>query len=837
MYIFYNFFKDSFLKIFNKLFPIKFAFQKFEFIFAKLFRISLNKNNVQHNENNMKYLILFLLLISLKINVLAQNSTLRGTIADSTGNPLSHVNVWLKEARKGISTDAKGYFSFSALQAGDYTLQISSVGFHSLEKKISLKTGENLEISLQMFENPQELNEIVVQGYASLNEQEVALAKSNIKPMDLPQSVAVLDRQVLDNQQVLRMSDVLMNTNGVYIMGTTGGYQEEISSRGFAYGSSNTFKNGARYFNGILNELSGIEKVEIMKGSAAILFGNVAAGGIMNLITKKPKFDFGGEVSMRVGSFGLLKPSFDVYGGLGKSQKIAVRLNGTYEQANSFRKGVSSERYYVNPSLLFKISKKTNILVEFDYLNDRRTPDFGAGIINYQIVDIPRDRFVGVAWSEFKAQQTAGNVNVSHSFSDRWKLNGIFAMRNYQTDLFANTRPNAGTLIGKDGTWVRNLQRSEVAENYYMSQIDLNGQFNTGKISHQMLFGMDADRYQTRTTAYNPINRYDTVNIFGTKEYRVRTDKPNITAATQTTADIDRAGIYLQDLIGLGKKIKLLAGIRYSYQQTRSEVFTHSTQKTSITTNFDGAFSPRLGIVYQPTKNHSVFASYSNSFSLNTGVDINGEALSPSLIDQYEIGIKNELLKGKLSLNLTAYSILNKNMAQASLLNGNTYTYVKELAGSVQSQGFEVDLTARLVQGLFLMAGYSFNETKYLRSNIYIEGSLLRYNPNHTFNASANYRLETGFFKGVSVGLMSVYIGKRYAGRSTRLTVANDAYRIIELPDYLQIDGTLAYTFKNISLRTKIGNIFDVLSYNVHDDNSVNPIAPRNYSASLVLKF
>jgi iron complex outermembrane recepter protein len=784
-----------------------------------------------------KIITLFIILISLKMSALAQNAAIQGRITDGSGQPLPQVHVWLKEIKKGASTDEKGVFSFVSLQARSYTLQASFVGFSLLEKKISLKQGQTLELSLQLTENSQQLDEVTVKDYASSNEKEVSLAKLNIKPMDLPQSIAVIDRQILDNQQILRMSEVLMNTNGVYIMGTTGGYQEEISSRGFAYGSSNTFKNGARYFNGIINELSGIERVEIMKGSAAILFGNVAAGGILNLISKRPKFDFGGEVSLRTGSFGMWKPSFDVYGGIGKSQKMAFRLNGSYEKAGSFRQGVSSERYFVNPSLLFKLNPKTELLLEFDYLADQRTPDFGAGIINYQLVDLPRERFVGVAWSYFKAQQMAATATVTHRFSDRWKLKGMLASRSYQTDVFANTRPNAGALISQDGTWIRNLQRSEVSEDYYMAQLDLNGQFNTGAVSHQVLLGMDADRYNTLTTAYNQMARYDTINIFGNKEYRSRTDIPNMTAATLTTAPINRMGIYLQDLISLGKKIKLLAGIRYSYQQTQSDVLTYATQKTTSSINFDGAFSPRLGVVYQPTKNHSIFGSYANSFTLNTGVDINGNSLAPSLIDQYEIGVKNELFKGKLSVNLTAYSILNKNMAQASLVNGNTYTYVKELAGSVQSQGLEIDLTARPIQGLFLMAGYSFNETKYLRSNIYIEGSLLRYNPNHTFNASANYRLEKGRLKGLSVGLTSVYIGQRYAGRSTRLTVANDAYRIVELPDYLQIDGTLSYTFKSVSLRAKVGNLFNALSYNVHDDNSVNPIAPRNYSTTLVFRF
>ena len=199
--------------------------------------------------------------------------------------------------------------------------------------------------------------------------------------------------------------------------------------------------------------------------------------------------------------------------------------------------------------------------------------------------------------------------------------------------------------------------------------------------------------------------------------------------------------------------------------------------------------------------------------------------------------MKNEILNGKASLNVTAYRIDNNNLAQTSLANGNTNTNIKELAGSVRSEGIEVDFSARPIKGLMLMAGYSYNETKYLKSNTYIEGSLLRYNPNHTANMSANYRFDQGKLKGLSVGVTGVYIGTRYAGRSTRVQVANDAYRIIALPSYTQVDGNLGYTFKNISIRGKVSNIFNVLSYNVHDDNSVNPIAPRNYSLSVAFKF
>ncbi len=644
-------------------------------------------------------LLLTICLVLLSLGVIAQTGQVKGIVASQDGQPATDVSVQLKELNKGMSTNAQGEFVFVTLPTGSYTLVASFMGFKTLEKKIKIEENKTVNLALELVESTDQLKEIVVKGYTSPNEKPISVGKIAIRPMDLPQSTAIIDQQTLINQQVLRMSDVLMNTNGIYIMGATGGYQEEIAGRGFSFGSSNTFKNGVRYFNGMLSEMSGLERVEVLKGSSAILFGNVAAGGILNLVTKKPKFDFGGEVSMRVGSFGLVKPSFDVYGAIDKKQRVAFRVNGTYEKANSFREGVSSERFYINPSLLVKLGEKTDFLVEADYLNDQRTPDFGSGIINYQIVDIPRERFLGVPWGYFKAEQVSTTATLTHRLSQNWKLSLIGAYRNHATDLFANARPNTGGLIPASGTWIRNIQRSQSAEDYYLGQLDLTGTFTTGRVSHQVLVGMDTDQYNTRTTGYGQLARYDTINIYGTRQYARRTDIPVLNPSTLTTSPVNRVGVYAQDLISITNYVKVLAGIRYSYQQTGSDVFTYSTKATTNSVYYDGAFSPRLGLVFQPTKNHSAFASYANSFSLNTGVDVAGNALPPSYIDQYEVGVKNELLDGKLSANATVYRILNSNLAQISLADGNTNNNIKELAGSVQSEGVELDLVARPVQG------------------------------------------------------------------------------------------------------------------------------------------
>ena len=681
------------------------------------------------------------------------------------------------------------------------------------------------------------LKDVTIANYPQKNP--LNLGKAGIKPMDLPQAQAVITNVVLTNQQTNSLTDILKNTNGVYIMGTTGGYQEEIASRGFPLSSSNTFKNGIRYFNGMQIETSGLEKVELLKGSAALLFGNVAPGGILNLVTKKPKNELGGEIGIRYGSFNTIKPNFDFYNSLGKNKSIAFRINGSFEKGDSFRDFVQSERSYINPSILIKFNSKTELLLEADYIKDSRTPDFGAGIYNYQILDLPRSRFLGVSWGYYNSKQALSTATLTHTLSENWCVSFINSIRFFETDLFSNTRPNpvVGGNITANGDWTRSIQRTENKDNYFIQQADLKGKFQTGKINHQFLFGYDIESFKTYTTAYKNYMNYDVININSDYNPSLEPAIPTLDKNTLTTTPINRFGVYLQDLAHLTNKFKLLAGIRYSYQDTQSEVFTYATKSTINSTNYDSAFSPRLGLIYQPSTNLSLFTSYSNSFEINTGQDELGNTLKPSIIDQYEIGVKTKIVKERLYVNITGYQITNENFYQQSLSNGNTYSYIKVLAGEVQSKGVEIDVIANPIKGLSILAGYSFNETKYVKSSYFIEGSELKYNPKNTANFNLNYNFEKGTLKGLAFGLINTYFGTRYAGRPTRVQIANDTRKLIYVKDYFQIDTTIAYTFSNWTLRAKISNLLNELNYNIHDDNSLNPIAPRNYAASLTYNF
>jgi iron complex outermembrane receptor protein len=681
------------------------------------------------------------------------------------------------------------------------------------------------------------LEEVIV----TKKQQEMPLSveRSGIKPMDLPQSTAIIGQATLKNQQVVNLTDLLKNANGVYVMGTTGGYQEEVASRGFPLGTSNTFKNGIRYFNGMPTEMSGVENVQFLKGSAALLYGNVTPGGIMNLVTKKPKFEFGGNVGYRFGSYGIINPTIDLYGSIGKNKKSAFRINGAYENAESFRNYVESEKYYVNPSFIYNINPKLQLIVEGDYLNTSNTPDFGAGIINYEIVDIPRDRFLGVTWGNYDAEQASATITLNYKLSENWSASFINSFRNYETDLFSNTRPNSGTngTVKENGDWTRSIQKAETKDNYYIQQLDFNGRFNTGKIEHQTLIGYNFEDFTTELTAYKNFNNYDTINIFEEYNPALEAPIPTLSLNTLTTTPISRFGIYAQDLITFTEKWKLLVGLSYNYQETDNDVLTYDKNTTVSTSSVDDAFSPRIGLIYQPTKNNTLFASYSTSYEVNIGQDISGNPLTPSIIDQFELGSKNIFFDGKLFLNATVYQITNDQFYQQSLIDGNTYAYIKVLAGEVQSRGVEIDAIYNPARGLSILAGYSFNQTEIIKSDYYIEGTELKYNPKNTANLSANYQLQNGKLKGLNFGVINSYVGNRYAGRLTRTQVNGDTRKLIPLSDYYQLDATIAYTYKNFNIAGKLSNITNALNYNIHDDNSLNPIAPRVYSVNLNYNF
>ncbi len=839
-------------------------------------RINLNKMTKKFTIL-LNFIAFFLFLAG---NTMAQTKvgSVSGTIKTSDGNPAGYVSVGLKNTNKTTQTDEKGNFSIKNVVPGNYTLKTSAIGVSAQEKSVTVVAGETTQADFMIAESSSQLDEVAINGYKTPNRKPVNLGKIAIAPMDLPQAVQIIGNQVITDIQANRLSDVLKNVNGVAFGENRGGVSgETFFARGYSLGANNIFKNGSRATSGGMPETSTLESVEILKGSAALLYGGVSGGAVVNMVTKKPKFEYGGEVSMRGGSYDMYKPTGDIYGPITKN--LAFRLIGTYEDAASFRNSVTSNRVYVNPSLLYKVSEKTDILLQGDYLKSNMTPDFGIGTVENQIADIGRNAFVNAPWAYNKTNTATTQLNINHKFNDNWKLNILANAQSYNRNYFSAERPFADTKVANNplayGLALRNVTRSKTKEFTYNEQINLNGYFKTGRLSHTLLVGADADQSRTTSGGFTFNNNlaafnYGTVNLLDPSTYFGSGIEPTVNVVSETFAPLYRMGTFVQDLVSITDKFKVLAGIRYTFQKTPRTVTTNlATGVQTLSVNslnkskVESAFTPKLGLIYQPLKTTSVYASYSSNFVQNTGTDINLAPLDPSTLQQYEAGVKNDLFKGRLSVNLTWYRIANDKYAQQALINAqgvpNGDANIKELNGKSLSDGLELDITGTIVKGLNFIAGYSYNFIRYTETRDrtvlkvaaptqtdpnatkdvivggVIEGQRLVGSTKNTANGTLFYTFQEGSVKGLKLGASAYYTGARNGGYND--TKVQTYSRLIPLSAFTTFDLSAGYNWRKMSLLAKIANITNELNYFVHENYSVNPIPPRQFMTTLSYKF
>lgn len=705
----------------------------------------------------------------------------------------------------------------------------------------------------------QEIEDINLHKTGNPNKAKALTAKSNLTVMENPQPIAIVTHEVIEQQQAKQLGEVLQNVNGLYITSSRGNSQDSFGGRGFNFGNDNIFKNGARVNSGVFPEVSGLERVEVLKGGNAMLYGNVSAGGVVNLITKKPRFNFGGSVGLNAGSWNSYKPTVDFYGPI--SEKIAFRVNGAYETAESFRDVVESQKYYFNPSFLFNIGEKSQLIVEADYLKNEFTPDFGIGAIenndkSYRLnTFLPRNAFLGADWQYQNTEQATAGITFNHQFSEFWTLNTVASFQNYTKDYFSTERitwtyDNAGRL-----KWNRPVNRTYNEQNYTALQLNLNGEINTGKINHKILIGTDGDygtadayAYNLSQTAYGTNGSTNGTIYLDDPSTWTSGAMPTATKRDRTRIPTQRFGIYAQDFISITEQFKVLAGLRWSYIENLE------TEKKSFVTNYvnntagtvDRAFSPKAGIVYMPNDNLSLFATYTNSFSANTGRDIYDNSLTPSIIDQFEVGMKKNFWKNAVALNLSLYQIENRNFYQMAEFNAqgqvNNDSTIKEFAGKMRSRGVELDITGNPTPNLMIIAGASYNHAVYLDTPEgfgYVENQRLVRTPATTANASVFYTLPN-YIKGLKLGASVYFVGDRIAGwNDTKKTLdtRNGVSRLLPVDDYATVALSVGYEWQKFSVMGKVGNLFDTVNYNYHENYSVNPITPRNYYFTLTYKL
>lgn len=734
-----------------------------------------------------------------------------------------------------------------------------------------------------------EIEDIRMHKHGNPNKARIFSSKSNISAMENPQPIAVVAHEIIEQQQSRQLSDVLQNVNGLYVTSARGGAQDSFGARGFVFGSDNMFKNGVRVSSGVFPEVAGLERVEVLKGGNAMQYGASSPGALVNMVTKKPRFFFGGSLGISAGSWNAVKPTVDVFGPL--SKKVAFRMNGAYEYADSFRDEVESRKHYFNPSFVFNLSENTQLFLEADYLKHRSTPDFGIGSLvlkdgSFALNDqVSANAFFGLPGQYQEVQQLASTVTLNSQLNRDWTLSVIGSFQNYTRDYFSAERvvwtfDNSGT-----ASYKRPLGRTYAENNYSSLQFNLNGQFKTGRLQHKMLFGADGDYTKSDAYSFAILNRStgtplaDAGTLILQKPATWSPTLPEIDTplTRKTTTPTYRAGVYLQDFITLFPGFSVMGGLRYNYLENRlisSLDYTKNTEdRQKGTQDVYRIWSPKVAVVYEFSPSVSIFGNYTNSFAVNTGftasaqaiasldltqnnqqvgAQINAlplEAIRPSRLDQFEVGLKTNWLQGALAVNLSAYQVTNKDNYQSFwYLDGQGAVQTpagsvsfKTYAGTVRSRGVELDITGNPTPRLSLIGGFSYNNAVYTDTpeDGFVEGQRLVRTPATTANASVFYAFNQ-WAKGLKVGATFYYMADRLAGwndSKSTLIQRNNISRVLKLEDYSTLALSAAYEWKKFSIQAKINNVLNTPAVVVHENYSVNPIAPRNYYVTLTYKL
>lgn len=794
----------------------------------------------------MKFkLFLFLSLCNIAI-ISAQ--TVKGKVLDEKGEPLMGATVTITDTQKGVSTDEEGKFRFFDLSKSEFKLEISFVGYETVTKTVDLRREDLVTIHVKLTPNAT-LHTVEVFGERYKQPEKLdAITRMPLRPSEQIQSISVISDKVIAEQGALTVTDAIRNVPGVTLFGSYGGLNESMSIRG--YRGVPILKNGVRVDSdfrtaSLTSDMQGVESIQVIKGSAAVTQGIGdglgSPGGVINVVTKTPKFVNGGEVSLRSGSWGQFRPTFDVQSVLDKNRTVAFRLNGAYERSDGFRKLVSMNQVYINPSLEWRPDDKTTITIEMDYMSRNKTPDRGtinlAGPGVEALYKMPLDQFLGFNTDNSNNKTTTYAARIVRQLADNISLRAAYFGSSYKTDI---TAASLDTIKGgySNPERARSLTRSLRDDKNSTVQLDLIGRdLYTGSVKHTFQLGFDYKTTNLTTNSYGAI-LIDTINATGGNINNTLNVPKSVKWAIGTPVETKESsyGLMAQEVMTINQYLKAILGLRYSYQTS-----TGSASTGQITGD---AWDPMAGVMVTPMKNINVFGSYTTTTSLRSASQLkeDGSAMGPSRSKQWEVGVKSDWLDNRLRFNFTYFNILNSNTSYGvyGAANDRTPLYYDN-AGDLRRDGVEVELSGRILENLQVMLGYAYVNPKYKDSPAYKEDSSPINTTKHTANGWVYYTVNKGALKGLSAGVGAYYVGKRPSNDYTIKVFMHNSepgVKPFDMPAYTTINAQLAYTYSKFTARVFFNNIFDELGYNSYFRGGyINEIDPRNFAAQVTYRF
>ncbi|MDZ4877056.1 MAG: Vitamin B12 transporter BtuB [Chroococcidiopsis cubana SAG 39.79] len=610
---------------------------------------------------------------------------------------------------------------------------------------------------------------------------------------DIPQSIQVVPQEVLRDQQVTRLEDALRNVPGVN-QNFNFGPLTTYTIRGFEATATNLLRDGLLDpLAGESTELSSIDRVEVLKGPASVLFGLGNPGGSINLVSKRPLSEPFYAIDATVGTYSYYRGAIDLSAPLDDSKTALYRLNTAYRNSGSFVDFYNGEHFNVSPVVSVAIGERTNLTLEGEYIYTRDSYASGVPVIGSVLSnpngEVSRDRNFGEPSDVIEQKTTRLGYQLEHKFSDNWLLRNAFRFtyRDY-TDLL--TLP--GSLDADNRTFNRVDREYDLENTNYALSANVVGKFSTGSIQHQLLFGVDFNSLENLSPIYaereaNPIDIFDPVY-----------DRAKIPGAAVIFESSERAltnswGIYLQDQVTLTDGLKLLLGMRFDTFDRKYEEFITNTESSGS----DSAFSPRFGIVYQPIPAISLYASYTSSFTPPGGTFFFGvdSTLESERGNQYEVGVKADLNE-RLSATLALFDLTRTNVSTEDPNRPGFQIQV----GEQNSQGIELNLAGKILSGWNIYAGYAFIDARITEDNTFTPGNRLPNTADHSFNLWTSYEIQQGNLQGLGAGFGLFFVGDR----------AGDLDNSYEVPGYVRTDAAIFYNQDRFRVALNFKNLFNI---------------------------
>jgi iron complex outermembrane receptor protein len=633
------------------------------------------------------------------------------------------------------------------------------------------------------------------QAYRSLSATGATKTETDLK--DLPQSARVLTADMLQDAGVSRFADALDMGSGISRQSNFGGVWDAYAVRGFtgdpSYGSDlmvNGFSS-SRGYNGLRDSVN-VSSIEILKGPAAALYGRGEPGGIINIATKKPLFQPSYTLSQSLSTHDTWRTAADLTGPV--SETVAYRLNAAYEKGNSFRDTLSSKRHMVSPSVIWRLSDNTTLSYELEAFEQQAYFDRGVVAVKGVLGLIPNSRFLGEnADGPMTVKSTGHQLFVQHDFVNGWSLQSGLSYRSSQMVGFST---EASALQSDGRTLWRQRRFRDFSAQDWSGRVELLGKVG----AHHLLVGVDGyrfidDRLQLRKSP-NAAAPY-AIDIYAPVYGGVR---PTVLGPSIDTREQQwQTAIYAQDQVDLGSQWKALLGVRRdSYRQTITNYNRSGLQnRQSLETT-----SPRAGIVYQPDKQVSLYASAGKSFRPNSGIGINNESFQAETSRAYEAGVKFDTADGKISSTLAVYSIKKENVLTVNPADTN----FSLAAGEVGSKGVELDVAGEIARKLQLSLSYAYTDAKVLRDNVLAVGGRLANVPKQAANVLLVQEFGLAGGARASFGGGANYVGERNGDVAISST--------FKLPAYTTAKLVSSYSpSKKLRISLDVDNLFDKVYY------------------------